>query len=175
MFEKDMVKILTTVIIECSESGLNNLANQYAIELMKENYKPLIPDAYKMRVDKIARKYKNDPDPPQTYSPCPFCNIDLPDYVLDCNNCHNVIPFCIASGRHVITSELTKCPSCNFPGIFSEFVSYLMNVNEKKCPMCEEAVDHQLLEKLEDPLTYLKSRKIANLELVERDTARSEN
>jgi WD repeat-containing protein 19 len=146
---------------------------------MKENNKPLIPDAYKMRVDKISRKYKNESDPPQTNSPCPFCKVEVPEFILDCNYCHNVIPFCIASGKHVITSELTKCPSCNFPAILSEYVSYLSNVNEKKCPMCEDPVDYQLLEKMEDPLDYLKTRKIANMETVERekrlDTAKSEN
>jgi len=169
MFEKDIVKILTTVVIECAESGLNNLANQFAIEIMKENYKSLIPDSYKMRVDKLARKYKNEPDPPQMSSPCPFCNADVPDYNLDCNYCHNVTPFCIASGRHVISNDLTKCPSCCFPAILSELVSYLTNLNEKRCPMCEEIIDYQLLEKIEDSAGYLKTRKIANLETIERE------
>jgi WD repeat-containing protein 19 len=169
MFEKDIVKILTTVVIECSESGLNKSASQFAIELMKDNYKPLIPESYKGKVDKISRKaYKNEEEPIQTTSPCPFCNLEIPDYVLDCHHCHNVIPFCLASGRHVISVELSKCPHCNFPAILSEFISYLNSVTDKNCPMCDEAVDYQLLEKMEDPINYIKTRKIANMEMLEK-------
>ena len=34
-----------------------------------------------------------------TFSPCPFCNTNLPEYSLECENFHNVIPFCIATGK----------------------------------------------------------------------------
>ncbi len=38
-----------------------------------------------------------------TVSPCPFCNHNIPDFNLDCENCHNLIPFCIANGRYIYT------------------------------------------------------------------------
>jgi len=174
MFEKDLVKILTTVVIECTESGLNKSASIYAIELMKENYRSLIPESYKTKIEKISRKaYKNEEEPSQTSSPCPFCAFDVPDYNLDCNNCHNYIPFCIASGRHVKSTDLTKCPFCKFPAIMSEFINFLNLVNDKQCPMCDNVIDYQLLEIIEEPIIYLKTRKIANLELLEKNSAKS--
>lgn len=170
MFEKDAVKILTTVVIECTESGLNRSASQFSIELMKEDFRHLIPESYRAKIEKISRKaYKNEEEPAQTNSPCPFCGMDLADYVLDCSNCHNVIPFCIASGRHVTSSELTKCNHCSFPAIIPEFIAYLNFSIEKLCPICDEIVDIQLLEKIEDPVSFLKTRKIASLDLVEKN------
>jgi WD repeat-containing protein 19 len=168
MFEKDASKILTTVVIECSESGLNKSASNFAINLMSDNYRHLIPEAYKGRIEKISRKaYKMDEEPHQTTSPCPFCSYDVYDYNLDCRNCNNIIPFCIASGRH-LTKDITQCPSCKFPGIMSEFTSYLTSSQDKTCPMCDEGVDYQLLEKVLDIQNYLKSRKIANMESIEK-------
>lgn len=100
MFEKDIAKILTTVVIECNECDLNKSASQWAIELMKENYRYSIPESYKAKIEKISRKaYKQEEESPQTTSPCPFCGVEIADYVLDCYNCHNVIPFCISTGK----------------------------------------------------------------------------
>lgn len=100
MFERDAVKILTTVVVECAEAGLNKSASQWAFELMKDNYKPLIPEAYKRKIEKIAvNAYKNEQEPQQSNSKCPFCNNDIPDFSLDCYNCNNIIPFCIATGQ----------------------------------------------------------------------------
>ena len=101
MFEKDIVKILTTVVIECSESGLNRSASEWALKIDDdEKKKKLIPEAYKKKIETIARRaYKNETEPTQSESSCPFCNTLIPDYNLECYNCHNIIPFCIASGR----------------------------------------------------------------------------
>ena len=93
------------------------------------------------------------------YLPCPFCRKDVPEYDLKCNGCYNVIPFCIASGKHVILKELSKCPKCNFPCNIPEMKKLL--VNEVKCPMCGGEVDPNLLQPLDDPSAYLKSRKVA--------------
>ena len=176
MFEKDAVNILTTVVIECTECDLHKSASKFATKLSKDYDQSLIPAAYIKRIEKIARKaYDKQEEPQETSSPCPFCKADIPDYSLECNNCHNIVPFCIASGRHVIAAELVKCPVCLFPAILSELVSYLGMSNEKICPMCEEPIDHQLLEVLEDHLGYLKSRKIANMEAVEKEAKAKEN
>lgn len=104
MFEKDIVKILTTVVIECVESGLNRSASEIALKLDdNEKLKKLIPEAYRKKIETIARRaYKNELEPAQTESSCPFCNTFVPDYDLQCFNCHNIIPFCIASGRYQI-------------------------------------------------------------------------
>lgn len=144
MFEKDIVNILTTVVIECAEVGLNKSASQYALVLMNEKHKALIKDAYRAKIDKISRKaYKQEEEPTQQSSPCPFCSIDVPDYNLNCDNCMNIIPFCIASGRHIILNELITCRNCNFPCILPEMMELFKN--EKICPMCDSEIEDDML------------------------------
>ena len=159
MFEVDKVKIMTTVALECQEAGLHRSSSAWAIELMKD-HKDAIPENYKSVISKISRKaYKNEDELMPGYLPCPFCRKDVPEYDLKCNGCYNVIPFCIASGKHVILKELSKCPNCNFPCNIPEMKNLM--VNEVKCPMCGGEVDPNLLQPLDDPSAYLKSRKVA--------------
>ena len=160
MFEEDKVKIMTTVAIECQEAGLLRSSSQWAIELMKD-YKGAIPENYKSKIDKISRKaYKSDDEPMPMNTPCPFCKKDVPEYNLECKSCYNVIPFCIASGKHVVLGDLSKCPHCNFPCNISEMKELL--VNEVRCPMCNGEMDANLLEKIDEPINYLKGRKVAS-------------
>ena len=159
MFEEDKVKIMTTIALECQEAGLHKSSSSWAIELMKD-HKSSIPENYKSVISKISRKaYKNEDELQPFYLPCPFCKKDVPEYDLKCNGCYNVIPFCIASGKHVILKQLSKCPNCNFPCNIPEMKQLL--VNEVKCPMCGGEVDPNLLQPLDDPSAYLKSRKVA--------------
>ena len=37
----------------------------------------------------------------------------------------------------------------------------ILMINDVKCPMCGGEVDPSLLQPLEDPISYLKSRKVA--------------
>ena len=160
MFEEDKVNIMTSVTIECNEAGLHRSSSQWAIELMKD-YKGKIKEKYKSRIDKISRKaYKSEEEPDMLNTPCPFCKKDVPEYNLECKNCYNVIPFCIASGKHVVLGDLSKCPHCNFPAMISEMKELL--INQVQCPMCEGEMDANLMEKMEDPLSYLKGRKVAS-------------
>jgi hypothetical protein len=41
--------------------------------------------------------------------------------------------------------------------------------------MCESECDPQLLERVDDPLTYLKTRKIASLEMAEKERKKEES
>ena len=159
MFEEDKVKIMTTVAIECQEAGLKSSASLWAVNLMKD-HKDAIPQNYLTPISKIARKtYKNDEEPMPMYTSCPFCKKDVLEYDLECKSCYNVIPFCIASGKHVVLKDLAKCPHCNFPFNIEEMKELL--INEVKCPMCSGEMDPKLVEKINDPIGYLKSRKVA--------------
>ena len=159
MFEEDKVKIMTTISLECQEAGLHKSSSTWAIELMKD-YKASIPENYKNIISKISRKaYKNEDELMPINLPCPFCKKDVPEYDLKCNGCYNVIPFCIASGKHIVLKGLSKCPNCNFPCNIQEMKNLM--VNDVKCPMCGGEVDPNLLQPLDDPIAYLKSRKVA--------------
>jgi len=144
MFEKDIVNILTTVVIECAEVGLNKSASQYALVLMNDKYKNYIKDAYRSKIDKISRKaYKQEEEQMQQSSHCPFCSQDVPDYNLNCESCMNIIPFCIGSGRHITLNDLITCPHCQFPCIKSEMLDFLKN--DRLCPMCDCEIDNGML------------------------------
>jgi WD repeat-containing protein 19 len=152
---------MTTVTIECNEAGLTKSGSQWAVDLMKD-HKNAIPDKYKAKIDKISRNaYKNEDEPQMAYTLCPFCRTEVPEYNLECKRCYNVIPFCIASGKHVTFGELTKCPHCNFPAMLSELRELM--VNDVHCPMCDKEIDAKLMEKMDNPVPYLETRKVRNL------------
>ena len=67
----------------------------------------------------------------------------------------------------MIALDVTKCTNCNFPAIYNEMINYTKI--EKKCPMCECDLNSQVLEKIEEPIAYLKSRKVASLEMIEKE------
>ncbi len=38
---------------------------------------------------------------------------------LECANCHNSIPYCVVTGKHMVISDASMCPSCRFPATYS--------------------------------------------------------
>ena len=64
-----------------------------------------------------------------------FCKQDVPEYNLECKACYNVISFCIASGKHVVLGNLSKCPNCDFPCNIKEMKELLVNEIELQCVM----------------------------------------
>ena len=71
-------------------------------------------------------------------SRCPFCPNEVPDSDLYCSQCKNSLPYCIATGYHILPSDLTQCPLCKFPAIRSEFIK--LAEDGVVCPMCVETV-----------------------------------
>ena len=130
MFEEDKVKIMTTITIETQEAELLRSSSQRAIELMKD-YKGH-PEHYKSKIDKISRNaYKSDEEPMPINGPCTLCKKDIQEYNLECKACYNVI----ASGKHVVLGDLSKCPNCDFPCNIKEMKELLVNEIELQCVM----------------------------------------
>ena len=130
MFEEDKVKIMTTITIETQESELLRSSSQRAIELMKD-YKGH-PEHYKSKIDKISRNaYKSDEEAMPINGPCTLCKKDIQEYNLECKACYNVI----ASGKHVVLGDLSKCPNCDFPCNIKEMKELLVNEIELQCVM----------------------------------------
>ena len=131
MFEEDKVKIMTTIRIETQEAGLLRSNSQWSIELMKD-YKGQIPEHYKSKIDKISRNaYKSDEEPMPINGPCTLCKKDIQEYNLECKACYNVI----ASGKHVVLGDLSKCPNCDFPCNIKEMKKLLVNELDVQCVM----------------------------------------
>lgn len=151
-FPSHIVPILTSTVIECHRAGLKNSSFSYAAMLMRPEYRNQIDLKYKKKIEMIVRKPdKTEEEEPLT--PCPYCGFQIPETDLLCPDCKNSIPYCTVTGRHILKDDLTACPKCDFPAIFSEFLRLLET--EETCPMCSEKVLKENLEKITDPSKYL--------------------
>ncbi|CAH0560259.1 unnamed protein product [Brassicogethes aeneus] len=155
-FPSHVVPILTSTVIECHRAGLKQAAFKYATMLMRPEYRKGIDQKYAKKIEAVVRKPPRNGecgDRVEPLSPCPYCENMVPETEIDCNGCKNHIPFCIVTGRHIVTTDLTACPECDFPALRSEFVEVLDS--EDSCPMCSEKVDSRRLPKITDPNLYL--------------------
>eukprot|EP01064_Diplonema_japonicum_P002002 TRINITY_DN11304_c0_g1_i1.p1 TRINITY_DN11304_c0_g1~~TRINITY_DN11304_c0_g1_i1.p1 ORF type:complete len:1431 (+),score=452.89 TRINITY_DN11304_c0_g1_i1:1321-5613(+) len=173
-FPKHVVPILTSCVTECNKAGFDKSAYHYAKELVTSDRKE-IPEKHRKRMDTIVRKpgyYSKDnngkkkteadlTDPPEPVGPCPFCNTAVPMTMLDCPRCKNNVPYCIATGQHMLLSEWSSCPNCKFPALFGPY-SEMVRQGEP-CMMCEEVVDIKDVKKIQNPnpRDWLNSSSVA--------------
>ncbi|ESO89539.1 hypothetical protein LOTGIDRAFT_218902 [Lottia gigantea] len=151
-FPSHIVPILTSTVIECHRAGLKNSSFSYAAMLMRPEYRDQIDLKYKKKIEQIVRRPdKTEEEEPLT--PCPVCGFQLPETDLLCPDCKNNLPYCIATGRHVVKEDLTACSVCDFPAIHTEFASLLET--EESCPMCSEKISRENLQRITDPQKYL--------------------
>lgn len=94
--------------------------------LMKEDYRQQIDPKFKKKIETLVRKSAgtmrssdHSVDDGESFTLCPYCSKNLNEFDLICHNCKNTIPFCIATGYHVVKEDFTTCPSCHFPAIMS--------------------------------------------------------
>lgn len=75
---------------------------------------------------------------------------------LECSSCKNILPYCVASGKHMVLDSWTQCPACKFPALYYEFMTVLQN--DKACPMCSETdIPLASIKVLDDPLGVLRA------------------
>ncbi|RZF45403.1 hypothetical protein LSTR_LSTR002846 [Laodelphax striatellus] len=159
-FPSHIVPILTSAVIECHRADLKARAFSYAAMLMKPEYRSQVEPKYKKKIEGVVRKpprganNKLAADEPEPVEPCPFCDQRLPQTELYCNQCKNNIPFCIATGRHILKGDLTVCPHCRFPAIRSELLQLVES--GENCPMCSEHIELHDLKLKHDPLVLLQ-------------------
>ncbi|XP_058805723.1 WD repeat-containing protein 19 [Phymastichus coffea] len=161
-FPSHVVPILTSTVIECHRGGLKSAAFNYAAMLMRPEYRSQIDPKYSKKIEAIVRKpprnKEREEDEPLTG--CPYCKSRLLETEVNCDKCKHTIPFCIATGRHIIDNDFTACPQCDFPAIRSEFIKILET--DKTCPICSEHVDPNNVPNNLDirPYLYLHDTKI---------------
>lgn len=123
-------------------------AFNYAVMLMRSEYRDQIDSKYAKKIESIVRKAPknikqlNDFEEPTTNgndddddvevtkkkstndsSPCPFCNYSLSNMDVTCSQCKSSIPICIITGQHLTDIyENTQCPECLFPAIKNEMI-----------------------------------------------------
>lgn len=124
-FPSHIVPILTSTVIECQRAGLKYAAFNYAAMLMRPEYRSQIDAKYSKKIEAIVRKPPKSKDneiEDEPLTPCPYCKSKLPETEITCDKCKNTIPFCIATGRHIVEDDFAVCPQCDFPCIRSEFL-----------------------------------------------------
>ncbi|KAK8722853.1 hypothetical protein OTU49_012085 [Cherax quadricarinatus] len=132
-FPAHMVPILTSTVIECQRSGLKISSFNFAAMLMRSETRNQIDEKYKKKIEAIVRKPQKTEDDEPT-SPCPFCLAPVEETTLECSQCQNSLPYCIATGRHILPDDVTVCPSCKFPAIRNELIKIVEDGED--CPMC---------------------------------------
>ncbi|KAL3878608.1 hypothetical protein ACJMK2_030942 [Sinanodonta woodiana] len=151
-FPSHIVPILTSTVIECHRAGLKNSSFSYAALLMRPEYRNQIDLKYKKKIEMIVRK-PDKTEEEEPLAPCPYCAFKLPETELLCPECKANIPYCLVTGRHLVKDDLTACPNCDFPALFSEFLRLLET--EETCPMCSEKVLKENIQKKQDTHRYL--------------------
>ncbi|XP_044727730.1 WD repeat-containing protein 19 [Chrysoperla carnea] len=154
-FPSHIVPILTSTVIECHRSNMKKYAFEYATMLMGSQYRAQIDPKYVKKIEAVVRKppkgtYDEEREPT---SPCPYCDYKIIETEINCTQCKSVIPFCIATGKHIVKDDLTACPNCDFPAIRTELIQLIES--EGVCPMCSEKVDPRSLRKIDDDEEYL--------------------
>ncbi|EJW87660.1 hypothetical protein WUBG_01436 [Wuchereria bancrofti] len=135
-FPAHVVPILTTSVIECTKAGLKQSAFKFAVELLKDCNRKNIDEKYRKKIEAVVRKSDKLPDPEELKTCCPYCDNPTEESILVCASCKNLIPYCIVTGLHLVTNDFTTCPSCGFPGFYSELKR--LKDEQEGCPMCGE-------------------------------------
>ncbi|KAM9313669.1 WD repeat-containing protein 19 [Pholidichthys leucotaenia] len=156
-FSSHVVPLLTSALIECHRAGLKNSAFGFAAMLMRPEYRNNIDPKYRKKIEAIARRPDTSELEEET-TPCPFCGFQLPQNELLCTSCKNNLPYCIATGRHMLKEDWSVCPHCEFPALYSQFI--LLLETETSCPMCSKTLSAEHVKKISDCSKYLQTDEI---------------
>jgi len=148
--------ILTSTVVECHKVGLKKQSFDYATMLMRPEYKQKLDSKYKRKIESVIRR-PDITEIEEPTSPCPFCGAPVIETTLDCLECKNHIPYCIATGQHMVLNDWSNCPYCKFPALYSQFKVLLEKTHT--CPMCNHHVEPDAIEICNNPIEMLKEKK----------------
>jgi hypothetical protein len=96
-----------------------------------------IDEKYKKKIEGIIRKPQKTEESP-ILTPCPYCTNPVADAELQCDQCRNNLPYCILTGYHILSDDLSVCTTCQFPGSRAD----LKKAAEagENCPMCSNTL-----------------------------------
>jgi len=147
-FPMHVVPILTSTVIECHRAGLRASAFEYATTLMRPEYRSQIGEAYKRKIEAIVRKPGERTDADEAETPSPFDpNVRVAETVLECPSTRNTLPYCTATGRHIVLTDLCMTP-CGFPALYSAYTA--MIESEGTCPMCQSEVQLAAIRQMDE-------------------------
>uniref|UniRef100_A0A8L0DNG0 WD repeat-containing protein 19 n=1 Tax=Oncorhynchus mykiss TaxID=8022 RepID=A0A8L0DNG0_ONCMY len=108
-FPSHIVPILTSAVIECHRAGLRNSSFSFAAMLMRPEYRHKIDPKYRKKIEAMVRRPDTSEIEEET-TPCPYCGFTLPQCELICPGCKNNLPYCIATGHHMLKDDWSVCP-----------------------------------------------------------------
>ena len=124
-FPMHSVPILTSTVIECHRAGLKTTAHEYAVMLMRPEYREHIDVNLKRKIEAIVRRrLEAGNEPTEELSPCPITNEMIPITQLESTS-RDQIPMCIITGRHMVISDWCFCPVSKMPALHSAYMSYI--------------------------------------------------
>ncbi|KAK6324407.1 hypothetical protein J4Q44_G00037490 [Coregonus suidteri] len=150
-FPSHIVPILTSAVIECHRAGLRNSSFSFAAMLMRPEYRHKIDPKYRKKIEAMVRR-PDTSEIEEVSTPCPYCGFLLPQCDLICPGCKNNLPYCIATGHHMLKEDWSVCPHCEFPALYSQLI--LLLEMESVCPMCSETLSVNQVEKMDDCSRY---------------------
>ncbi|KAL5037819.1 hypothetical protein RTP6_005194 [Batrachochytrium dendrobatidis] len=152
-FPLHIVPILTSTVVECHRAGFKKDAFEYASMLMRPEYRQKIDAKFKRKIEQIVRRPEKNDSEIEPTTPCPFCSSPVAESCLDCSECKSRLPYCIATGFHMVLDSWSVCSKCLFPAITHHFKDLVQKTGQ--CPMCNERIDPESIFSVDDPKSYL--------------------
>jgi WD repeat-containing protein 19 len=112
-FPAHIVPILTSTVIECQRAGLKKDSLEYSKKILQPEYKSKVAPQYLKPIEAFVRRPPTqeelEKERAEKSSPCPYCQFDLPETLLDCPGCKNNLPYCVTTGKHMVS--ISDCES----------------------------------------------------------------
>ncbi len=125
-FPVSVVNILTSAVIECQRAGLKTASYDFAVTLMRPEYRAQIDASLKKKIEAIVRRRVQEGEEPQEEtSVCPISQQLIPVTSLECPTTRDALPMCVVSGKHMVLDDWCFCPVSKFPALYSEYVKYI--------------------------------------------------
>jgi WD repeat-containing protein 19 len=141
-------------VIECQRAGLKVSAFEYASTLMRQEYRSEIEPKLKRKIEGLVRRPAKD-QAQDDVTDDPVSGQPLAAHDLVSPATRDVLPYCIVTGQHMTLDAWAKCPNCSFPALLEPFKAYL-HAHDSVCPMCSEAVNMAMVQRLPDPKPQLQ-------------------
>jgi len=171
-FPAHTVPILTSTVITCQRAGLKKSSFEFASILMKPEYRNQIDAKYRKPIEAFVRR-PVESEIEESVSPCPFCDIDLPETQLSCHNCKNQIPYCAQTGKHMVADDWSKCPQCQITSLYSILLEKC--IGGEQCLMCNMKSDSTQIIKIKDVKSQLVKKSADETELEQRNQSKKQN
>lgn len=125
-FPSKVVPILTATVIECQLANLKASSYEYAVTLVRPEYRAMLDPNIKRKIEAIVRRRAaQGEDVQEELSPCPLSGQLIPVMQLECPTTKDALPMCVVTGRHMVLDDWCFCPVSKFPAIYSEYVRYI--------------------------------------------------